>query len=159
MKGIKILGLLLFVSMTNAQKIESPSGSIEMEFQLTDDGKPSYTVFYKNKTVVNQSTLGIVLKDAKSLESGFSMDGLESKFISESWKPVLGEQSEIQNTYKQIIYHLFQAETQRKIDIVFRIYDEGIAFRYEFPKQQNLGYFIVSDEKTQFNLTGNHKTF
>lgn len=151
---------VFFLSLiVNAQTILSPSKEISVEFKLTADGKPSYDVSYKNKKVVNQSLLGITLKNADALESGFTIENTEKKSIDESWKPVLGEQSTIQNKYNQAIFSLVQAKTGRKIKINFKVFNEGVAFRYEFPAQEKLNYFIISDEKTEFNLTGNHKTF
>ncbi|WP_310556558.1 glycoside hydrolase family 97 protein [Flavobacterium sp.] len=159
MKTISSIFLLLISTMLYAQITESPSKEISLQFQLSSEGKPTYSVLYKNKIVVKDSGLGIVLKDVPSLESGFKLIATNTKMVNEPWKPVLGEVSEIQNKYNLVVYHLLQETTKRKIDISFKIYDEGVAFRYEFPKQENLNYFIISDEKTQFNLTDNHKTF
>ncbi len=103
--------------------------------------------------------LGIALKETEALETGFEITNTQNKSVDESWKPVLGEQSVIRNTYNQAVFSLLQKATGRKLDIVFKVYDEGVAFRYEFPKQDKLNYFIISDEKTEFNLAGNHKTF
>jgi Glycoside hydrolase 97. len=99
------------------------------------------------------------LKDTEALDIGFTITNTENKSVNESWKPVLGEQSTIQNKYNQATFSLAQKDTGKKLDIVFKVYDEGVAFRYEFPKQEKLNYFIISDEKTEFNLTGNHKVF
>ncbi len=157
----KTLSLLLFVLATSlfAQNITSPSKKISLSFKLSADGKPSYSISYLDKTVIKESNLGIQLKDMPALENGFSIINQETKSVDESWKPVLGEQTNIANKYNQISFHLIQNATNRKLDIVFKIYDEGVGFRYEFPKQENLNYFVIKDEKTEFNLTGNHKTF
>lgn len=159
MKKIIALSLLLLAGALNAQTIQSPSKEISVEFKLTADGKPSYSVTYKNKKIVNESLLGIALKDGEALDANFTIQNTENKSVDESWKPVLGEQSIIQNKYNQATFSLVQKNTERKLNIVFKIYDEGVAFRYEFPKQEKLNYFIISDEKTEFNLAGNHKTF
>ncbi len=159
MKKIVVFCLLLFAGVLNAQTIQSPSKEIAVEFKLTADGKPSYSVTYKNKKVVNGSLLGIVLKEGEALDANFTIQNTENKSVDESWKPVLGEQSIIQNKYNQATFSLVQKNTERKLNIVFKIYDEGVAFRYEFPKQEKLNYFIITDEKTEFNLAGNHKTF
>ncbi len=159
MKKIVVFCLLLFAGVLNAQTIQSPSKEIAVEFKLTADGKPSYSVTYKNKKVVNESLLGIVLKEGEALDANFTIQNTENKSVDESWKPVLGEQSIIQNKYNQATFSLVQKNTERKLNIVFKIYDEGVAFRYEFPKQEKLNYFIITDEKTEFNLAGNHKTF
>lgn len=159
MKNTLTLCLLLLAGILNAQTIQSPSKEISVAFKLTAEGKPSYSVTYKNKQVVNESLLGIALKDTEALDTGFTIANTENKSVNESWKPVLGEQSTIQNKYNQATFSLVQKDTGRKLDIVFKVYDEGVAFRYEFPKQEKLNYFIISDEKTEFNLTGNHKVF
>ncbi|MBA9072068.1 hypothetical protein GGR22_000194 [Flavobacterium gossypii] len=159
MKNTLTLCLLLLAGILNAQTIQSPSKEISVAFKLTAEGKPSYSVTYKNKQVVNESLLGIALKDTEALDTGFTIANTENKSVNESWKPVLGEQSTIQNKYNQATFSLVQRDTGRKLDIVFKVYDEGVAFRYEFPKQEKLNYFIISDEKTEFNLTGNHKVF
>jgi hypothetical protein len=103
--------------------------------------------------------LGLNLKNDTAFISDFSIDSIGRKSVSESWKPVLGEQSNIKNNYNELTIALSQKSTSRKMNIIFKVYDEGVAFRYEFPKQANLNYFIVSDEKSEFNLAGNHKAF
>ena len=159
---MKKLSLFLFLFsgiIVQAQSILSPSKNISLEFKLSNEGKPTYKVVYKTKEVIKESTLGIVLKDNQALETGFSVLKQEVKSVNEPWNPVLGEQATIQNKYNQVIYYLSQKATNRKINIIFKVYDEGIAFRYEFPKQEYLNYFIISDEKTEFNLVENHKAF
>lgn len=159
MKNIFILCLLVLTGFLNAQTVQSPSKEIAVTFKLTAEGRPSYSVNYKNKPVIKESLLGIALKETEALETGFEITNTQNKSVDESWKPVLGEQSVIRNTYNQAVFSLLQKATGRKLDIVFKVYDEGVAFRYEFPKQDKLNYFIISDEKTEFNLAGNHKTF
>lgn len=159
MKNIFTLCLLVLTGFLNAQTVESPSKEIAVTFKLTAEGRPSYSVNYKNKPVIKESLLGITLKETEALETGFEITNTQNKSVDESWKPVLGEQSVIRNTYNQAVFSLLQKATGRKLDIVFKVYDEGVAFRYEFPKQDKLNYFIISDEKTEFNLAGNHKTF
>ena len=159
MKNIFTLCLLVLAGFLNAQTVQSPSKEITVAFKLTANGKPSYSVTYKNKSVIKESLLGIALKDTEALDSGFEITNTQNKSVDENWKPVLGEQSVIHNKYNQAIFSLVQKATGRKLDIVFKVYNEGVAFRYEFPKQDKLNYFIISDEKTEFNLTGNHKTF
>ena len=159
MKKIFTLCLLVLTGFLNAQTVQSPSKEITVTFKLTAEGRPSYSVNYKNKPVIKESLLGIALKETEALETGFEITNTQNKSVDESWKPVLGEQSVIRNTYNQAVFSLLQKATGRKLDIVFKVYDEGVAFRYEFPKQDKLNYFIISDEKTEFNLAGNHKTF
>lgn len=159
MKKIISLCLLFVISFGKSQTIQSPSKNISLNFQLSQDGKPTYSVLYKNKAIVKESNMGLNLKNLPALNIDFVIENQEAKSVDESWKPVLGEQAIIQNKYNQITYFLAQKSTNRKLNIVFKVYNEGVAFRYEFPKQDNLNYFVISDENTQFNLTGNHKTF
>lgn len=151
--------LLLFIAFLNAQSIQSPSKNISLDFKLSSDGIPSYSINYKNKPIIVQSDLGIKLKETNSLDANFRIESFDQKSVNETWQPVLGEQSNIKNNYNEMTVSLSQPSSNRKLNIIFRVFDEGVAFRYEFPKQQNLNYFIISDEKSQFNLTGNHKTF
>jgi hypothetical protein len=151
--------LLLFVFCISAQSIQSPSKQILLDFGLAENGRPTYSVTFKNKTVILQSALGIYLKDGSNLATNFSSEGIKNITFNENWKPVLGEQASIINHYNEMKVALSQAGTNRKMNIIFKVYDEGVAFRYEFPKQKDLNYFIIKEEKTEFNLAGNHKTF
>ncbi|MEM0543814.1 glycoside hydrolase family 97 protein [Flavobacterium sp. j3] len=159
MKKILSPMLLLFVFFVSAQSIQSPSKQILLDFKLAENGRPTYSVTYKNKPVVLQSSLGIYLKDGSNLASNFSSEGIKNRTFNESWKPVLGEQATIVNHYNEMTVALTQAGTNRKMNIIFKVYDEGVAFRYEFPKQKDLNYFIIKEEKSEFNLAGNHKAF
>nr|WP_294773779.1 glycoside hydrolase family 97 protein [uncultured Flavobacterium sp.] len=159
MKNTIILMLLLSAFCLQAQTVQSPSKQLRLDFKLTDNGRPSYTLTYKNKPIVSKSLLGIYLKNDTDLANNFKIDSVKTITFNETWKPVLGEQSNIVNHYNEMRVSLFQMGTNRKVNISFKIYDEGMAFRYEFPKQANLNYFIISEEKSEFNLTGNHKTF
>ncbi len=145
--------------MVYSQNIQSPSQKIAVEFKLTPSGQPSYSVNYNNKPVILESTLGIKLKNKPALDADFEIDNVKNSSFNESWKPVLGEQATIVNHYNELIIALIQKETHIKMNIIFRVFDEGVAFRYDFPKQKDLNYFIISDEVSQFNLTDNHKVF
>ena len=159
MKKIFILFTALSVISLFAQDVQSPSGNIKLHFILDKNGKPIYTVDYKDKEVVKPSFLGFQIKGGFDFTSNFIIENANSKQVDETWQPVLGEQSNIRNNYNELSIQLIQKNKSLKLNLVFRIFNEGIAFRYEFPKQQNLNYFIVSDEITEFNLAGNHKTF
>ncbi|MBF6640182.1 glycoside hydrolase family 97 protein [Flavobacterium sp. J49] len=159
MKKHITIALVLLAFSVNAQTIQSPSKELTLDFKLTENGRPSYTLTYKTKPVILKSHLGIYLKDDTDLASNFKIDSIGNFTFNESWKPVLGEQSSIVNHYNQMTVALSQTTTKKRVNIVFKVYDEGMAFRYEFPKQPNLNYFIISDEKSEFNLTGNHKAF
>nr|WP_314839865.1 glycoside hydrolase family 97 protein [uncultured Flavobacterium sp.] len=159
MKKIIIITLLLFFHFGYAQSIQSPSGKIAVNFKLAANGQPSYSVNYKNKPAVLESGLGIKLKDKPALDTNFDILDSKTSSFNESWKPVLGEQSSIKNHYNELTVSLLNKETKVKMNIIFRVFDEGVAFRYDFPKQAELNYFIISDEVTQFNLTENNKVF
>jgi glucan 1,4-alpha-glucosidase len=143
----------------NAQTVVSPSKSIQLDFKIDEKGKPSYAVYYKKKPVVLQSYLGIQLKDNSDLDFDFRIDSTRQQSVNETWQPVLGEQSNIKNNYNEMMVKLSQKTSKRKMNIIFKVFDEGVAYRYEFPKQDNLNYFIITDEVSEFNLTGNHKVF
>jgi len=143
----------------SAQEIQSPSKEIKVEFSLNAEGTPVYKVMYKGEEVVKSSKMGISLKDLPALDKNFSILNEENQSVDENWEPVLGEQSSIRNHYNETTFHLLQKETGSKLDIVFKVYNEGVAFRYEFPIVDAVKYFVVSEENTEFNLTGDHKTF
>ena len=159
MKNAITITFLLIAFCFNAQTIQSPSKALTLDFKFAEKGRPTYSLTYKNKPVILQSYLGIYLKEGTDLASHFTIEDTKISTFNQSWKPVLGEQSTIVNHYNELTIFLTQMGTGRKMNIIFKIYDEGMAFRYEFPKQSNLNYFIISDEKSEFNLTGNHKTF
>lgn len=159
MRRISFIGLLFFGLQLSAQTLQSPSKEIMLNFSLSDNGKPTYTVSYKNKPIVQKSTLGIKLKEGGDLVADFIIDDVKNVSVNDTWQPVLGEQSTIKNNYNEIDVKLTQKSSGRKLNLIFRVFDEGVAFRYEFPKQSKLNYFIISDEVSEFNLTGDHKTF
>lgn len=159
MRKIVSIALLLLISLVNAQNVQSPSKNISLDFKLSADGKPIYSVTYKSKPIVKSSTLGIKLKEGGDLDASFRIDSIGHKNFNETWKPVLGEQSNIKNNYNEMTVALSQPSTKRNVNIIFRVFDEGVAFRYEFPKQDNLNYFVITDENSEFNLAGDHKTF
>ncbi len=158
MKKLLQLCLFLFALPLISQTVQSPSKEITLNFSLVE-GKPTYEVFYKKKSVILKSFLGLKLKASRDLDANFTILNTTKKTVDESWQPVLGEQSNIRNHYNELKIELYQQLSDRKMNIIFKVFDEGVAFRYEFPKQANLNYFIISDEKSEFNLTGNHKTF
>src|SRR5690606_10693189 len=131
MKNIKIIGIMLFASIINAQKIQSPSKSIEVDFNLDQAGKPNYSVQFKNKKIINQSYLGLQLKDGTDFTSGFSIENSKTGTFDETWQPVLGEEKNIRNHYNEFLVDLIQKATGKKLTIVFRVFNDGVAFRYE----------------------------
>ena len=162
MKHVIITSLLwlAFFSPATAQQLKSPNGNFTMDFSLLSDGTPSYSLIYKNKVVVKPSKLGLELKnDKKSLLNDFTIVDSKIATFDENWKPVWGEVSSIRNHYNELAVTLNQKETDRKVIIRFRLFDDGLGFRYEFPSQKNLTYFVIKEERTQFAMTGNHTAF
>lgn len=159
MKHLFSLLFLFTLSVLSAQSVQSPSGKITLNFKLGSNGQPVYAVNYKNKAVVLESALGIKLKEKPALDANFEILDSKTATFNESWKPVLGEQASIVNHYNELTIGLVSKESKVKMNIIFRVFDEGVAFRYDFPRQAELNYFIISDESTQFNLTENNKVF
>ncbi|NOT76167.1 MAG: glycoside hydrolase family 97 protein [Cyclobacteriaceae bacterium] len=138
---------------------DASMGKVKVEFSIDDAGTPSYTVLYNQKPVVLPSKLGFILSD-NNFSSNFELTGSETKAVDNSWKPVLGEVSQIRDHYNQLTVHLKERSGDRRLlDIVFKVFEEGVGFRYEFPKQPKLNYFIVKDEVTEINMSGDHKAF
>ena len=162
MKHFLFSAFLFCIGMISAQaqQLQSPDKQLVMTFSLLSDGTPSYTLSYKGKEVIKPSTLGFELKnDKKSLRNDFAIADTKTATFDESWKPVWGEVASIRNHYNELVVTLNQKETQRKMVIRFRLFNEGLGFRYEFPLQKNLSYFVIKEEKTQFAMTGDHTAF
>jgi len=152
--------LLAFGSIANAQQLKSPEGKFVMEFSLQNDGTPTYNLKYKNKEVVKTSKLGLELKDdKKSLLNDFTIADSKTSTFDETWKPVWGEVDNIRNHYNELAVTLNQKGTDRQIVIRFRLFNDGLGFRYEFPAQKNLTYFTIKEERSQFAMTGDHTAF
>ena len=161
MKNIfSVILVLTAIFGASAQEFQSPNGNFKMSFSLGNDGTPMYQLFFKNREVIKKSKLGLELqKDKKSLVNDFKvMDTKESTF-NETWKTVWGEETQIQNHYNELAVTLKQNETDREIIVRFRLFNEGLGFRYEFPQQKNLIYFVIKEERTEFAMTGNHTAF
>jgi len=141
-----------------AESIKSPDGNITVSFNI-DNGVPTYQMSYKEKPVIKKSSLGFQLMDGNDLMTGFSQQKVETNTFDETWKPVWGEEKEIRNHYNELAVTLNQESTERQMIIRFRVYDDGIGLRYEFPQQKKLIYFVIKEEKTQFAMAGNHKAF
>ena len=156
MRKIILLMSIFAIHLSMAQQQSSPDGSVILSFSLKSDGTPSYKVSYKNKPVINESTLGFTLKKAEPLTNNFKVVDTKKSTFKETWKPVWGEESEILNHYNELLVQLQQEKTNRKMNIRFRVYNEGVGFRYEFPSQKELTYFVVEEELSQFAMTGDH---
>ncbi|WP_111972231.1 glycoside hydrolase family 97 protein [Capnocytophaga ochracea] len=156
MRKMILLMSVFAMPLAMAQQQSSPDGNVVLTFSLKADGTPSYKVTYKNKAVINESTLGFTLKKAKPLTQNFKVVDTKKSTFKETWKPVWGEESEILNHYNELLVQLQQEKTHRKMNIRFRVYNEGVGFRYEFPSQKELTYFVIEEELSQFAMTGDH---
>jgi glucan 1,4-alpha-glucosidase len=133
---------------------------VSLEFNLSADGVPHYQVSFGGTEVIRSSRLGFQLNDGRSLDSNFQLLQTDTSTVDESWTPVWGEVASIRDHYRQVTFHLQQKNAPNLLlDIVFRVFEDGVGFRYEFPLQPALKFFVVAQEKTEFNLTGDHKTF
>ena len=158
MKKIAVI-LVVVLNLFNgyAQKLKSPNGAFEMDFSLSKNGEPTYALYLKGKEVIKPSKLGFYIKDdKKSLVNDFELVNEARGAHNEMWNPVWGEESAIKNHYNELAVTLKQKETNRKLIIRFRLFDEGLGFRYEFPEQKELIYFIIKEERTEFAMTGDH---
>ena len=142
-----------------AQTCLSPDGQISITFSLSSDGQPQYEMNLGETKVIRTSRLGFELKNDTDLISDFAIEDIQFDRFDNTWTPVWGEESQIRNHYNEMFISLKQSTTSRTMNIRFRVYNEGMGFRYEFPQQPNLGHFIISQEKTQFSLTGDHTAF
>jgi hypothetical protein len=161
MKKFIILCLCLtFSIIATAQQLKSPDGKFNMAFSLQNDGTPQYTLTYKGKDVIKPSKLGLELKnDKQSLLNSFTIAGTKASSFDETWKPVWGEVKTIRNHYNELAVTLNQKGTNRVMVIRFRLFDDGLGFRYEFPQQPNLAHFVIKEERTQFAMAGNHTAY
>ena len=178
-----LLSLMLLPLMASAQTVTSPNGNIVLTFSMTDNGRPTYEMTYKGKAVINKSHLGLELAKDKhasmgleetDLMDGFSIAETNTTTFDETWRPVWGETATIRNHYNELCVKLVQ-ETLRKhsgprdpniqerpavfmryVILRFRVYDDGIGFRYEFPQQPNLNYFLIKEERSEFAMNGDH---
>ena len=156
---LAVCSLVIISAVVSAQEITKSMNKVKVTFMLADNGVPEYSVTYGDKVVIKPSTLGFKLTDDKPLDANFELIGKEVASYDNTWKPVWGETSKIRDHYNEVKIHLRQKNTGRLLDIVFRVFEDGVGFRYEFPKQPKLKYFIVSDELTQFSMAGDHKSF
>ncbi len=180
-KLFSVATLLCGCIFASAQKLTSPDGNLVMNFSLNEKGCPTYDLTFKDKTVIKPSKLGLELKredankqtdfevtghkdqsvlDKKSnLMSGFTVHDTRTSTMDETWRPVWGEESVIRNHYNELEVTLNQPENDRYIIIRFRLFNDGLGFRYEFPQQKNLNYFVIKEEHSQFAMTGDHTAF
>ena len=159
---IKLTCFLLVLSMSSAamaESITSPNGQLQLNFSVNSQGEPVYELFYKGKAVIKPSKLGLELKNDPGLMNGFTLADTQTSTFDETWEPVWGEVKQIRNHYNEMAVTLDQKAQDRNIIIRFRLFDDGLGFRYEFPLQKNLNYFVIKEERTQLAMTGDHKAF
>ncbi|MBK1894517.1 glycoside hydrolase family 97 protein [Chryseobacterium paridis] len=150
---------VLFAIVTNGQILSSPNNQFKLNFKIEGEGTPYYSLNYKDKTILKESQLGFVLKPAYSYFSEFKVEGVDYSSSNKTWKPVWGPNKEVVDHYNEMLVHLIQNKTGWKLDIRFRLFDDGLGFRYEFPVQKDLRHFTISSEKTSFNLGKDYKVF
>ena len=159
MKKLLISIFMLLPLLCQAEDLQSPDGNLKLTFSLTTNGQPAYQLTYKDKPVVATSTLGLQLEGGNDLMSGFTQTDCRRTSFDETWQPVWGEESEIRNHYNEMAVTLNQRATDRTMILRFRLYDDGLGFRYEFPQQKKLVYFVVKEEKTQFAMPADNKAW
>ena len=159
------LAMVLLPMLAAAQTVTSPNGKVKLTFSLTDNGAPTYALTFKDKPVVKPSRLGLELAKDKhasrkmketDLMDGFKIADTRTSTFDETWKPVWGETATIRNHYNELEVSLNQPATHRNVIIRFRVYDDGMGLRYEFPQQEALNYFLIKEEHTQFAMAGDH---
>ncbi|HRB51588.1 MAG TPA: glycoside hydrolase family 97 protein [Niabella sp.] len=157
-KYLVVVCLILVTSVLKAQTISSPDGKLQMKFELSDS-IPYYTLSIDKREIIGKSKLGLSVANGESFLNGFGIRDHKISSFNENWHPVLGEHKTINNHYNELRVMLAQPKFQREIAITFRLFNEGLGFRYEFPQQANLNYFVVKEEESQFKLKGNHKAW
>lgn len=161
--GIARLSFFLLAALVSvvamAEGITSPNGLLKLNFSVNAQGEPVYELSYKGKEVVKPSKLGLELKNAPALMNGFTLTDTQTTTFDETWEPVWGEVKKIRNNYNELAVVLDQKAEGRNILIRFRLYNDGLGFRYEFPQQKNLNYFTIKEERSQFAMTGDHYAF
>lgn len=154
---IFLIYLVITFNFGSSQELKSPNEEMVLQFSLEENGIPTYWLSYKNQEVIKPSRLGLELKDdEQSLLNNFTVSATSRSTFDETWQPIWGEEKEIRNHYNELAVTLKQKETDRLVLIRFRMFNEGLAFRYEFPQQDNLVYFVIKEERTQFAMTGDH---
>ena len=141
-----------------AEELKSPDGNLLMRFEVNGEGTPVYELTYKQKPVIKPSRLGLEI-EGFSLRKAFTLKGVETATFDETWTPVWGEVKAIRNHYNEMTATLHQADGDRTMVIRFRLYDDGLGFRYEFPQQKSLNYFVIKEEYSEFAMAGDHKAF
>ncbi len=155
---ISIFACATAFASVRAEQIASPNGQISVDVSV-DNGRPAYAVSRNGDEVVKTSHLGFVFAHSDDFGTDFSLISAEKSSFSEVWNPVWGEEEEIENTYNELLVVFEQNRTKRQLAVRFRAYNDGVGFRYEFPEQENLVYFTVAEELTEFAMTGDHVAY
>ena len=164
--------------LVSQEILKSPDGNLEMVFGISEDGTPTYSLNYKDESVILPSGLGFELRgtvkatelqfesdgtigkeDAlpeNSFHNDFEVESIETESFSEDWETVWGEEETINNTYNELLVNLVQKSTERKMSIRFRLFNDGLGFRYEFPYQPKLNYFVIKEEVSKFRMAGDY---
>ena len=152
------IALTTLALLGRSQEISSPNGKMKLAFEL-QNGVPVYSLTMDEELIIKPSKLGLEIKNEEALTKGFSIADTKTTSFDETWEPIWGEQAQIRNHYNELEVTLNQESTKRTLILRFRVFDDGLGFRYEFPEQENLIYFVVQDENTEFAMTGDHKAF
>ena len=159
-KFIIIIVCMLFCApLLSAQTLLSPNGNLKLSFQLTEKGTPTYALTFKGKTVISESALGFVINQKEDFNSNFEITEVQFAEANTVWQPVLGENKEIRDHHKEMFVRLTQKNNSRQLYLRFRLFNDGLGFRYEFPVQANFRHFRIQEELSTFQLSGNHKAF
>ncbi|MBA4738933.1 MAG: glycoside hydrolase family 97 N-terminal domain-containing protein, partial [Flavobacteriaceae bacterium] len=156
--------MCLITLFTSSQNLKSPNNNLDLNFSIDENGRATYNLIYHDNPVILNSGLGFILKDnvewmkvdTLDMVNDFKVVNVSFDSMDEIWSPVWGEESKIRNNYNEMFVELEQEGSKRKVNIRFRLFDDSLGFRYEFPLQENLGSFIVIDEKTEFAMAGDH---
>ena len=159
MRTILLLILAIGFQCASSQSIYSPDGRLQLNFKISDQGELIYSLAFKDMDIIKESKLGFRLDDHPDFSNGFIVESYDTVSHYDEWKPVWGEVDKIIDNFKQLKISVLQPKEKRKIILTFRVFNDGIGFRYEFPNQDHLTYFRIAEEETQFALTGDHKTF
>ena len=157
--GLCLLLFFFFGTSAKAESITSPDGQLKLNFSVNAQGEPVYELSYKGKEVIKPSKLGLELKNDPGLMNGFTLIDTKTATFDETWQPVWGEVKSIRNHYNEMAVTLNQKAQGRNLIICFRLYNDGLGFRYEFPQQKNLNYFVIKEEHSQFAMAGDHTAF
>jgi len=158
-RSLFIVISLLLATVLHAQELKSPDGNLFLNIKLDNNGTLLYSLDYKGKSVVKESKTGFIINPSITFNNDFAISNISYDSADQVWSPVLGQQKEIRDNHKEMLVMLSQASTGRKLNIRFRLFNDGLGFRYEFPVQENLRHFTIKEETTEFRLTGDHKAF